>query len=416
MTKINNAITVLADETLGNAVLREYTEVKRAAAVGERIKIIATDQRIPIGTIAKCTVADQFTDGSIDTDTPFPGSEHDGFIDAERTEYVVLTPSDVIRIDDKRYRLVERKANVGDTVLIVNAVNDARDDYGYGNGETYVVMKIGGECPEIWPDDTESSEIYLEREEYSVIEPLVSRIRDVPTEAAATSTPIDTAAIIAQVSAVFAETFAKVGVRLTQIERILQAKETPLIVTTPETIASFNEHYPTRDDVIERAKADIENVKTPWKSVDNSPQYFVSNRVCDVEFIVNRDKRTVVALLRWRYNGAIQSRGKSRCARGDVFNASIGRAVSLRRALGLEVPAEYTDAPQPTEPRVGDVLYWRRQGETYRIDGINGYYYDFTLLPSGEKYTGVPYHYGVPTDNGNTSIIDDSREEPEVSA
>ena len=74
----------------------------------------------------------------------------------------------------------------------------------------------------------------------------------------------------------------------------------------------------------------------------------------------------------------INARGKAKCAQGDTFNVHIGKAIALRRALGLPVPSEYTNAPQPTEPKVGDVVH---------ITGLNGTldYIDVLLRRKPEK-------------------------------
>src|SRR5699024_6527622 len=74
------------------------------------------------------------------------------------------------------------------------------------------------------------------------------------------------------------------------------------------------------------------------------------------EFVVNKEKRTVVALLRGWGSGTIVKRGIAKCAPKDCFNVHIGKAIALRRALGLEVPDEYLNAPQPTEVREGDIV------------------------------------------------------------
>src|SRR5690625_364440 len=115
-----------------------------------------------------------------------------------------------------------------------------------------------------------------------------------------------------------------------------------------------------RDRIVEQAKADLENVKTEWNVRDDIPggkmRYIHGYKVCSEEFIVNKDKRTIVSILRWNRNNSIVSRGIAKCAPGDCFNVHIGKAIALRRALGLEVPDEYLNAPQPTEVRVGDVV------------------------------------------------------------
>lgn len=74
------------------------------------------------------------------------------------------------------------------------------------------------------------------------------------------------------------------------------------------------------------------------------------------DFIINAEKRTVVALRKSFAEGYVRERGIAKCAPNDCFNAHIGKAIALRRALGLEVPAEYLNVPQPTEVRVRDII------------------------------------------------------------
>ena len=85
-------------------------------------------------------------------------------------------------------------------------------------------------------------------------------------------------------------------------------------------------------------------------------RYSYHGIVCNVEFVVNKEKRTVVALLKSVGEGAVKSKGIAKAMPDDCFNEHIGKAIALHRALGLEVPDEYLNAPQPTEVRVGDVV------------------------------------------------------------
>ncbi|WP_339273788.1 hypothetical protein MKY59_21575 [Paenibacillus sp. FSL W8-0426] len=80
------------------------------------------------------------------------------------------------------------------------------------------------------------------------------------------------------------------------------------------------------------------------------------DRFYRVEFHVNRDKRTVTALVR---TGIMPSGKKpdavgiAKCAPDDVFNADIGRAIAAERALGLTLTDAFVNAPKPTEPVTG---------------------------------------------------------------
>lgn len=101
---------------------------------------------------------------------------------------------------------------------------------------------------------------------------------------------------------------------------------------------------------------------------------------CKVEFIVNYEKRTVTALLRLAYFGTdkIQRRGIAKCRPDEVFNADIGKAIALARALSIYCPSEFLDAVQPSEAVDGQIITfpktdrdgWYRK-VCYRINGVD---------------------------------------------
>ncbi|MEX5835828.1 hypothetical protein D070_13530 [Bacillus velezensis] len=141
-----------------------------------------------------------------------------------------------------------------------------------------------------------------------------------------------------------------------------------------------------RDEIVEQAQVDVE------ERITNN----TLNRV--VYFVPNRTKRTVVALIKGEYSGKVYAKGIAKATPDDCFNVHIGKAIALRRALGLTVPDEYLNAPQPTEVRVGDVVrstvdkakeYVIAKGEKAWCDGMAG------LSSMAAKYG---------------RIIDDSRE------
>jgi hypothetical protein len=160
----------------------------------------------------------------------------------------------------------------------------------------------------------------------------------------------------------------------------------------------YNEISPQqlRDEIVNKAKRDIDGVKTEWNVRDDIPggkmRYIRNTKVCTEEFIVNKEKRTIVCILRWDYNGSIVARGIAKCDPTDCFNVHIGKAIALRRALGLEVPADYLSAPQPTDVRVGDVVHRLNIDDTVTIRP--------TLLIIENLSVEV----------GSSKIIDDSRE------
>jgi hypothetical protein len=130
-----------------------------------------------------------------------------------------------------------------------------------------------------------------------------------------------------------------------------KAVETPIVQKTPQQI---------RDEIIEQAKRDLAELqKDNGYGEDIEVIEIRGDRTsynCNVDFVVNKEKRTVVVLLRGVVSNDLHARGIAKCDPTDCFNVHIGKAIALRRALGLEVPSEYLSAPQPSEVRVGDVV------------------------------------------------------------
>jgi len=106
----------------------------------------------------------------------------------------------------------------------------------------------------------------------------------------------------------------------------------------------------SREEIVERAKADIEELTECDRITVGGKKGFKGGFfVVNEEFIVNKEKRTVVCLLKGVESSKVHERGIAKCSPEDVFNVHIGKAIALRRALGLEVPDDYLNAPQPTE-------------------------------------------------------------------
>lgn len=148
------------------------------------------------------------------------------------------------------------------------------------------------------------------------------------------------------------------------------------------------EPVPTRADIVAQAQADIEglkNVRRTWYAKDGFAVH--------AEFVINTEKRTVVALLRGVNSGIVRFRGKAKCDPSDCFNEHIGKAIALRRALGLDVPSEYLNAPQPEGVEVGDVV------ETFLSPG----YHHATFKVSG-FFEGKPLKLTGNTGYGYTSF------------
>lgn len=120
MTKTNEKIHVLADESLGG-IKREYVEVDRKAKVGE--EIIAIEESLPYfceGDYGK--VISVWCD---DVWANFESNYNNKpwFISHER--YHVLEPTNIVHIDGpdgtERYEMVDRTAEVGEKVIVTKS-------------------------------------------------------------------------------------------------------------------------------------------------------------------------------------------------------------------------------------------------------------------------------------------------------
>lgn len=349
-------ITVLKDENLGG-VEREYREVVREARVGELVK--SSVDTPPVFTVRNTGYGPGIVYGGAAGLATFPKN------------YVVLEPSEVIRINSARFRMVDRKAEVGERVIVTGESSAC-----YQTGEFAKVLSSNGRVAFV--DLTENTDYYddgkwyIDRNDYRVLEPVDTAQQPEPLSEPLSAKPAPDQA---------AEIIVALTTRVTALEKRVAALEPSedmritlgepvrsgtVVFSRPATyeLPSYLSDQQRRDDIVKRAKEDVADLRkfagtqVPNDSVKfwpraNKPTLYTATHT--VEYVVNRDKRTVVAIIRCTIDGKI-TRGIAKCAPGDVFNVWIGKAISLRRALGLEIPEEYVSAPQPTEVRVGDVV------------------------------------------------------------
>jgi len=114
----------------------------------------------------------------------------------------------------------------------------------------------------------------------------------------------------------------------------------------------------TREEVIKKAKSDVELLTENMSNNDGNlmGNFTYQSLKSSPEYVINKEKRTVVALVRFHGTEAICEKGIAKCDPDDCFNSHIGGAIALHRALGLMVPHVYLKAPQPTEAQDGDVI------------------------------------------------------------
>ncbi|ARK23600.1 hypothetical protein SporoP37_02100 [Sporosarcina sp. P37] len=127
-------------------------------------------------------------------------------------------------------------------------------------------------------------------------------------------------------------------------------------VIAHDSVKSANQQ---RAELIQRAREFVEGEKRITGSLTNRKGYEAPKNdfvLCDADFIVNAEKRTVVCLLRGQMGGDVFDRGIAKCMPDEVFNADIGKAIALARALDIEVPQEFMQAVQPSHYSVGQVV------------------------------------------------------------
>lgn len=182
-------------------------------------------------------------------------------------------------------------------------------------------------------------------------------------------------------------------------------------ILTPEKLAKLDQKR--RDEIVTKAKADIDNLKNIMGSYTVKKEHYLpeigssggDNALCNAEFIVNADKRTIVVLMKGHIFTSIYAKGIAKCDPSDCFNAHIGKAIALRRALGLVIPSDYLNVPNPTEVRVGDIIM--RKGIVPGLRVITG---DRGTRPNGERYFKTKEGAGTTIESNINKIIDDSRE------
>ena len=360
---------VMADDTLG--VMREFREVKRKAAVGERIKIVdAKYDTYKNGDVLVIVKENSFG--------PRVATPDGSSVFMWDYEYVVLEPTDIVRIGSGRFKMVERTAQVGEKVIVVSSDHAAKTD----KAEFFIVKHSIGTVGVVESrldvyDRTYVSangeSWYVMDGDLRVLEP-VSESPTTPAEVVAralsedaTLASIEHDAIIAVdrlkddvdktvgaayelgkkhgYSEGYAEGLAQ-GKHDAAVEREFQAKH-GVSVSQAYATAAPKPKTPNelRAEIVEQAKEFVENFRH-------------ANSHIEVTFVENRESR-------WAYTQLHVTVGEKRTQVGygysgftkdDTYNSYLAQARTLHIALGLDVPDTYLKAPQPTEAQVGDVF------------------------------------------------------------
>jgi len=127
----------------------------------------------------------------------------------------------------------------------------------------------------------------------------------------------------------------------------------------------------TREEIVKEAIADVADLLGRGYSSAHTPEIvehvgtvILFNLDDRIDFFINKNKRVVVAKV-WIHassgtasDNSYATTGIARCAPSDVFNEYVGKAIALRRALGLPVPAKYYEVGGmlPEGKQVGDIV------------------------------------------------------------
>lgn len=244
----------------------------------------------------------------------------------------------------KQYREVSRKANAGERIKIVNAAY-AGNPPAYANGDIVTVIERADDrsihIDRKWDNGRTYAWVY--DREYVVLEPVV----------APTPVSVNLPDLFAQFIRDNAGAVRSYLAELDPVESAEEAQTDVVVVTQTDPL--------TRAKVIEMARgrvAELERIGRDRSETLTGSEDFGSHFYA-LEFVVNREKRVVTALVHnTNHRGRRLTRKPdavaiAKCAPDDVFNADIGKAIAAERALGLTLTDAFVNAPKPTEPVVG---------------------------------------------------------------
>lgn len=151
---------------------------------------------------------------------------------------------------------------------------------------------------------------------------------------------------------------------------------------TPENVAVYELIKPKpltpnqqRAAIIEKAKKFVKENKNKIHpgNDERTTIRFVGIITDKLEFVINEEKRTVVALIKGISSGDLYAKGIAKCNPSDVFNEHIGKAIALGRALGLDV-SEFEQAVQPIEIVKGmEIMLFNSDGKDHKSGVVETY-------------------------------------------
>ncbi|MFJ7982356.1 hypothetical protein ACIQ1D_19020 [Lysinibacillus xylanilyticus] len=144
--------------------------------------------------------------------------------------------------------------------------------------------------------------------------------------------------------------------------KILENLKSVASETKTEKVETTNPNK-TRKETIEVAK----------KLVENNKQVVSKCYRVDVTYVVNEEKRTVVAIGRGYNSGIVRFKAVAKCNPNDVFNAHIGKAIALGRLVDIDI-TEFVEVPQPVGIVAGqEVVLGLYPTQRYKVVGEKGF-------------------------------------------
>ncbi|MER2171258.1 MAG: hypothetical protein ABS938_11565 [Psychrobacillus psychrodurans] len=172
-----------------------------------------------------------------------------------------------------------------------------------------------------------------------------------------------------------------------------------LVEAIPQIVKSANQQ---RAELIQSAK----------EFIDNSIQNYFDFGITTFEFVVNAEKRTVVALERGNRTKTVYKKGIAKCIPGEVFHAGIGKAIALAKALKIDIPVEFLEAIQPDEVVVGHKVRGNYAEENYEVPAFHSHEHLDGMYGRAIAIHGIEKSAWVGTKQ--VTIIDDTNAQYEI--
>ena len=170
-------VHLIKDESLGG-LKREYVEVDRKADVGDYVictGICVQGRFYKEGDVGKFLYyCDDYPSIKVKFDDDLIGLREDGECYVGNDKYRTLDPTDIVYVEGVRYKLVDRRAEVGEMVILTNPAEDYTEYNDINVGNIYEIVSIDYEDEEDGLVSVKGTTFRMYDSEYRVLEPLKS--------------------------------------------------------------------------------------------------------------------------------------------------------------------------------------------------------------------------------------------------